>query len=302
MRLLWTSMVADSTFQVKADTGATVVTKGTWLPDRSKASERDPALYLHITAPTQAVLDAGVEAVEKLLAQELGPLVVDYRSRRNDDAPRERRKWPEEKIPVNLDSLRNFNVRAKIVGPQGLFVKYIQQETSARVQIKGLGSGFIETDTGRESDEPMHVHISGPEQIMVDKAKDLADDLLIVVREEWGKAKGVMEQYSGGNPYSQYQQAPPPPSYEAPAPPSAGGYAQPPPPVSAALVLHIAYVETEGDVSSPLARLLLPQAVLQAETSLHKLKQWLHKWTAAYSNFTQDVSGIHHRAVSRPTF
>lgn len=27
------------------------------------------------------------------------------------------RKWPEEKVPVGIESLRNFNVRAKVVGP-----------------------------------------------------------------------------------------------------------------------------------------------------------------------------------------
>ena len=43
---------------------------------------------------------------------------------------------------------------------QGLFVKYIQQETGARVQIKGQGSGFVDQETGRESDEPMHIHIT----------------------------------------------------------------------------------------------------------------------------------------------
>jgi len=178
-----------------------------------------------------------VAAVEKLLNTDLGPLVTDFRARQRDEAqqPRERRKWPEEKIPVGLESLRNFNVRAKIVGPQGLFVKHIQQETSARVQIKGRGSGFVENETGRESDEPMHIHISGPEQIMVDQAKDLAEDLLQVVREEWEKARVVMDQYNHGQqagPYAQYQQ-PPPPSYGAPAPPPGGDYPAPPPPSSA---------------------------------------------------------------------
>ena len=43
---------------------------------------------------------------------------------------------------------------------QGVFVKYIQQETGTRVQIKGLGSGFVEQETGRESDEPLHIHIT----------------------------------------------------------------------------------------------------------------------------------------------
>ena len=27
------------------------------------------------------------------------------------------RRWPEEKLPIELEPLRNFNVRAKVVGP-----------------------------------------------------------------------------------------------------------------------------------------------------------------------------------------
>jgi hypothetical protein len=59
--------------------------------------------------------------------------------------PRQR-KWPEEKLPIGLESIRNFNIRAKVVGPSGCFVKYIQQETQTRVQIKGIGSGFIDQE------------------------------------------------------------------------------------------------------------------------------------------------------------
>lgn len=47
-----------------------------------------------------------------------------------------------------------------LLTPQGMFVKYIQAETGARVQIKGLGSGFMEADTGREAEEPMHINIA----------------------------------------------------------------------------------------------------------------------------------------------
>ena len=38
--------------QILADTGAAVLTKGVWYPDKSMATEKDPALYLHITAET----------------------------------------------------------------------------------------------------------------------------------------------------------------------------------------------------------------------------------------------------------
>lgn len=70
------------------------------------------------------------------------------------------RKWPEEKIPINLESLPGFNLRAQIVGHGGAYVKHIQQETRCRVQIKGRGSGFMEHGTGRESDEDMYLHVA----------------------------------------------------------------------------------------------------------------------------------------------
>ena len=41
-----------------------------------------------------------------------------------------------------------------------MFVKYIQQETGTRVQIKGLGSGFVDQETGHEHDEPMYIHVT----------------------------------------------------------------------------------------------------------------------------------------------
>src|SRR6266404_2785201 len=92
-----------------------------------------------------------------------------------------------------------------------MFVKYIQQETGTRVQIKGQGSGFVDQETGKESDEPMHIHItcvlprdsagqssdfsfSGPEEGQVARAKVLTDDLLEVVRGEYAKVKAIMHQ------------------------------------------------------------------------------------------------------------
>jgi hypothetical protein len=56
-------------------------------------------------------------------------------------------------VPISETALTRFAL-------QGLFVKYIQQETQTRVQIKGIGSGFVETDTGREGEDPMHIHVT----------------------------------------------------------------------------------------------------------------------------------------------
>ena len=70
------------------------------------------------------------------------------------------RKWPEERIPIELEPMPGFTLRAQVVGHGGSYVKHIQQETRCRVQIKGRGSGFIENGLNTESDEPMYLHVA----------------------------------------------------------------------------------------------------------------------------------------------
>lgn len=88
-----------------------------------------------------------------------------------------------------MEPLTGFNVRAQVVGPSGQYVKHIQQETRCRVQIKGRGSGFMEHATGRESDDPMYLHVAGPDPKEVVKAKELCEDLLNNVRTEYERFK-----------------------------------------------------------------------------------------------------------------
>ncbi|KAH8101920.1 hypothetical protein BXZ70DRAFT_932475 [Cristinia sonorae] len=218
--------------QIHEDTGASVSTKGIWYPDRSKASDREPPLYLHISATSQEMLQKAIDKVNELINIDMGSLVEDKK-----DRMREKRKWPEEKIPVGIETIRNFNVRAKVVGPSGSFVKYIQQETGTRVQIKGIGSGFVDQETGQEHDEPMYIHVTGPDEGQVARAKVLTDDLLEVVREEHAKVKVQLQhqqlelhqaqmQYAA---YSAYGYTPPQPG-AAPPPPPPGDQPPPPPP------------------------------------------------------------------------
>ncbi|EJD05371.1 uncharacterized protein FOMMEDRAFT_165816 [Fomitiporia mediterranea MF3/22] len=251
--------------QIHSETGATVTTKGVWYPDRTKASEKDPPLYLHVSASSKEQMDSAIAKLNDLMNAELGSLVEDKK-----DMRRERRKWPEEKLTVGLETLRNFNVRAKVVGPSGMFVKYIQQETQTRVQIKGVGSGFIDQETGRESDEPMHIHITGPDETQVRRAKVLTEDLLEVVHSEHAKAKVQMQQqqmelhqaqqayaaysasYTGYTPQPPSAPAPPPPPGEAPppppgAPPPAPDGAQPQPPAPAGSPVGAAPSATDQD-------------------------------------------------------
>ncbi|GAA5880796.1 hypothetical protein JCM16303_005119 [Sporobolomyces ruberrimus] len=212
--------------QILQDTGASVLTKGVWYPDKSMATDKDPALYLHISAETQEKLDEGIKAVEALIAQDLQPLVYD-RSRKFEHAGERdngyggRRKWEEEKLPLEFEPLRNFNIRAKTVGPGGLFVKWIQQETQTRVQIKGIGSGYVETDTGMESQEPLHIAITGPDRVMIDKALEYAKDLVECVREKHVEAKQMYEEserlrMQGGQQHGGYGQQQGGPQYSQP--------------------------------------------------------------------------------------
>jgi hypothetical protein len=58
-----------------------VSTKGVWYPDRSKATEKDPPLYLHISATSQEILQKAVDKVNELMSIDLGPLVEDKKDR-----------------------------------------------------------------------------------------------------------------------------------------------------------------------------------------------------------------------------
>lgn len=76
-----------------------------------------------------------------------------------------------------------------MVGQGGSYVKHIQQESGARVQIKGQGSGFFEHDTGMESDQPMYLHVTAPQQAQVDQAKELCISLLESVETQYQEHK-----------------------------------------------------------------------------------------------------------------
>ncbi|KAI0181943.1 hypothetical protein GGR52DRAFT_568151 [Hypoxylon sp. FL1284] len=179
---------------IKEETGADVTTRGNYYPDKSMATPSNPPLYLHVTSTSKAGLDSAIEKIEEMMKQELPNLVDERRFRRRDQEQVERdeygrRKWPEAKIPINLEEVRGFNLRAQVVGHGGSYVKHIQQETQCRVQIKGRGSGYLEASTNRESDDDMYLHVAGPDAKMVEKAKDLCEDLIANVKEAYEEFK-----------------------------------------------------------------------------------------------------------------
>ena len=79
------------------------------------------------------MLQKAISKVNELINMDMGSLVEDKKDRMREKVitllPYEllelialQRKWPEEKIPVGLETIRNFNVRAKVVGPSVRFL------------------------------------------------------------------------------------------------------------------------------------------------------------------------------------
>ncbi|KAL4809027.1 hypothetical protein BDV18DRAFT_133770 [Aspergillus unguis] len=188
---------------IKDETGADVTTRGNYYPDKSMATAANPPLYLHVTSTSKEGLEKAAELIDDLMKKELPNLVDERRFRRREPEQVERdefgrRKWPEEKIPVGLEPIQGFNLRAQVVGQGGAYVKHIQQKTRCKVQIKGRGSGFMEQSTGRESDDAMYLHVAGPDPNEVQNAKELCEDLLANVREQYQRFKENPPQHNYG--------------------------------------------------------------------------------------------------------
>ncbi|KAI8379568.1 uncharacterized protein BYT42DRAFT_495765 [Radiomyces spectabilis] len=182
--------------QIQRETGADVTTRGKYYPDKNLATDKEPPLYLHITASTQQALDDAVAKIEELIQTAQVPLPGTGYPPREERRPE--RKFFDTKIYVGIESSPYFNLRAKIVGPQGSYVKHIQNETGSRVQLKGKGSGFYETDTGVESEEDLHVHISCSRQEGLDQAVKLTQDLIDTVKQEHERASQYPHYGRGG--------------------------------------------------------------------------------------------------------
>lgn len=169
------------------------------------ATPAAPPLYLHVTSTTKEGLDKAIAMIDELMQQQLPNLVDERRFRRREPEPVERddqgrRKWPDERIPIDLEPIPGFNLRAQVVGAGGANVKYIQQEARCRVQIKGRGSGFTEGDNNQESDEPMYLHIHCPDPESAEKARELCMGLLRQVKNNYEehKERGPPRRYGGG--------------------------------------------------------------------------------------------------------
>ncbi|KAJ3102946.1 hypothetical protein HDU97_000185 [Phlyctochytrium planicorne] len=198
--------------EIKKETGADVVSRGKYYADKKLATEKDPPLYLHVTAISEEILDKAVKKINELIEQ--ASTAPQGASSGGYLGPP--RGYSVTKLYIDFEPDKFFNIRAKIVGPQGSYMKHVQAETGCRMMTfgltsrkKGKGSGF-ESQTGVSNpDEPLHLEITGPTEEALANAKNLCQDLVKTVREEFERSK---------------QPPPPPPVY-----PYGYGYPMAPP-------------------------------------------------------------------------
>ncbi|KAL6052929.1 putative myelin transcription factor 1-like protein (Fragment), variant 2 [Balamuthia mandrillaris] len=205
----------DTHKEIHEATGATVTTRGRYIPPSESAGPDERPLFLRITAPTEAQLEAAVNSIETMMQPQ--------------SFHKERPGTLSAKVMVEIDPDPSFNLVGKIIGPKGAFVKHIESTSKARVQLKGRGrldqKGAPSDD--KDSEEPMHLLLMASSQEELDAAKKLAEDLIKHVREDYEEFK------SRRTPKPPpYLPAAAPPFYPPPPPGPYPSHHQPPPPHS----------------------------------------------------------------------
>ncbi|KAJ1888753.1 aconitate hydratase [Kickxella alabastrina] len=193
-------------------TGVEVSTKGRYCPNTENATGADPALHLHIEAPSQECLDRAIAMVERLKTEapseesagssqamaamalndssEYGGVNRHYRpGSASGSASGSHSGRLQEKVFVDMESERGFNVRAKLIGTGGENMKYIQNTTGARVQVRGRGSGFGDGSVAVDSNEPMHLYVTARTEEALIQARDYCQSLIDTIRSQYFEFK-----------------------------------------------------------------------------------------------------------------
>jgi hypothetical protein len=65
---------------------------------------------------------------------------------------------------------------------QDQYINHIMTKTGTEVAVRGIGSGYLESFSGEELQQPLHLLITGDNFKGVDDARRLAENLLDTIR------------------------------------------------------------------------------------------------------------------------
>lgn len=80
-----------------------------------------------------------------------------------------------------------FGLIGKVLGPKGQYVKHIEQDARCRVQLRGRGAHRDGGDSRPYDNEPTHIFIQANSNDSLEKAKDLAQNLVNFVKSDYEK-------------------------------------------------------------------------------------------------------------------
>ncbi|XP_052279641.1 KH homology domain-containing protein 4-like isoform X2 [Dreissena polymorpha] len=237
--------------EISKSSGASVATKGRYMTQEDRArNPRERPLYLNVQGNSQDAVNLAVGKINDIIANGMArqsprmsrfsqggsngprhshaqgpPRMTSPRQQLGNNVsitPQPTIQLLEEKLYIGLEHAPpNFSVKDKILGAGCSFLQHIQAETGAKVTLRGKRSGFLETNTGQEAMEPMHVHLQHVSHVGLKQARDLATNLIQTVQQEYASFQQSLVMIPPPNMVPQ-----PPPMMP---PPTVVSMAQPPP-------------------------------------------------------------------------
>ncbi|XP_052279644.1 KH homology domain-containing protein 4-like isoform X5 [Dreissena polymorpha] len=238
--------------EISKSSGASVATKGRYMTQEDRArNPRERPLYLNVQGNSQDAVNLAVGKINDIIANGMArqsprmsrfsqggsngprhshaqgpPRMTSPRQQLGNNVsitPQPTIQLLEEKLYIGLEHAPpNFSVKDKILGAGCSFLQHIQAETGAKVTLRGKRSGFLETNTGQEAMEPMHVHLQHVSHVGLKQARDLATNLIQTVQQEYASFQQSLVMIPPPN------MVPQPPPMTVP-PPTVVSMAQPPP-------------------------------------------------------------------------